>query len=190
MPGKSHARKPVSKAKKKKMSFSQVLLILIVSAIALAFLIFSIYTPAKRKSDNRNSSLIKSSGPKFRKDGSLSIITLKSQNRVNLDIEVADEEGERMRGLMDRLNLPDNAGMLFVFDEDAPRSFWMKNTFISLDIIFINSDKEIVSIQKYTQPQTTTSLPSDYPAQYVLEVNAGFSDNYNVSPGDIIDFQY
>ena len=58
-----------------------------------------------------------------------------------------------MRGLMDRLNLPENAGMLFIFAKDEPRSFWMKNTYISLDIIYINSNKEIVSIQKYTQPK-------------------------------------
>jgi len=103
-----------------------------------------------------------------------------------LDIEIADDENERMRGLMDRLELPENAGMLFIFDGDEPRSFWMKNTYISLDIIYINSKKEIVSIQKYTQPKTTTSIPSEAPAKYVLEVNAGFTDKYGIGPGDRI----
>jgi uncharacterized membrane protein (UPF0127 family) len=64
----------------------------------------------------------------------------------------------------------------------------MKNTFIALDIIYINADKEIVSIQKYTQPKSTYSLPSEKPAQFVLEVNAGFCDKYNIRPGDKIEF--
>jgi uncharacterized membrane protein (UPF0127 family) len=95
-----------------------------------------------------------------------------------------------MRGLMDRFSLPDQAGMLFIFDNDEPRSFWMKNTYISLDIIFINSNKEIVSIQKYTQPRTTSSIPSDKPAMYVLEVNAGYCDKFDIKPGDKVEFSY
>ena len=107
-----------------------------------------------------------------------------------MDIEVADNDGERMRGLMDRQNLPDNAGMFFVFPNDEPRSFWMKNTLLSLDIIYINSRKEIVSIQKYTQPRSTYSIPSEKPAMYVLEVNAGFTDKYGINAGDRIEFSY
>jgi hypothetical protein len=64
----------------------------------------------------------------------------------------------------------------------------MKNTFISLDIIYINSQKEIVSIQKYTQPKTTYSIPSEKPAMYVLEVNAGFTDKYRIAAGDKITY--
>ena len=112
----------------------------------------------------------------------------RNQPIVNIEIEVADEEAERMRGLMDRISMPENAGMLFIFEEEEQRSFWMKNTYLSLDIIFINSKKEIVSIQTYTTPKTTTGIPSELPAKYVLEVNAGFTDKYGISAGDKIDF--
>jgi hypothetical protein len=110
--------------------------------------------------------------------------------QIQLDIEIADNDEERMRGLMDRQNLPDNAGMLFIFPNEEPRSFWMKNTFISLDIIYINSRKEIGSIQKYTQPKSTYSIPSEKPAMYVLEVNAGFTDKNGINAGDKIDFSF
>ena len=64
----------------------------------------------------------------------------------------------------------------------------MKNTYIPLDIIYLNKNREIVSIQKYTQPKSTYSLPSEKAAMYVLEVNAGFSDKFNVQPGDRVEF--
>jgi uncharacterized protein len=165
-------------------------MILIVIAMSVAFLIFSVYTPFKKKIPQRSSTSVTKTGPSFRKDGTLSIVTSNPTSKIMLDIEIADDEGERMRGLMDRLNLPENAGMLFIFNNDEPRSFWMKNTFIPLDIIFINSNKEIVSIQKDTQPKTTTPIPSDFPARYVLEVNTGFTDRYNIKPGDVIDFSH
>ncbi|MFO7614988.1 MAG: DUF192 domain-containing protein [Bacteroidales bacterium] len=124
--------------------------------------------------------------PSFRHDGSLRIIRDQPEP-ITLDIEIADTEKERMQGLMYRHHLPEMAGMLFIFDRDEPRSFWMKNTFISLDIIFIHSSGEIVSIQKYTQPGSSYSVPSEKPAKYVLEVNAGFSDKYGINPGNSIE---
>ncbi len=189
MPGKSQSGKPLSKAKKKKSNILRTMVIIIVMIIMIVFLIFSVYTPpARKKSQDRPLSSISRSGPIFRKDGTLSVLNARNQTIVNIEIEVADEEAERMRGLMDRISMPENAGMLFIFEEEEQRSFWMKNTFISLDIIYINANKEIVSIQKYTQPKTTTAIPSDAPAKYVLEVNAGFADKFVISAGDKIDF--
>jgi len=174
----------------KKINLVRLLLIFFAVIIALSFLLFSIFTPKRNKPTARQSSSYSKSAPSFRKDGSLSIFLPKNPSPIILDIEIADNDQERMRGLMDRQNLPDNAGMLFVFSNDEPRSFWMKNTFISLDIIYINFRKEIVSIQKYTQPKSTYSIPSEKPARYVLEVNAGFTDKYGIKPGDKIDFSY
>jgi uncharacterized membrane protein (UPF0127 family) len=183
------SRKNKRKAKKK-INIARLFFIIVAVIIALAFLLFSLYTPKRNKPIDRQSSSYSKPAPSFRKDGNLSIVLTENTSPIILDIEIADNDAERMRGLMDRQNLPDKAGMLFIFPNDEPRSFWMKNTFISLDIIYINSRREIVSIQKYTQPKSTYSIPSEKPAMYVLEVNAGFTDKYGINPGDKIDFSY
>jgi uncharacterized protein len=190
----SNKSKAVSRKKikpvRKKPSFGRLFLIIIAVIIVLAFLVFSIYTPKRNNQPNKQSSSYSKSGPSFRKDGRLSIIPANSSDKIWLDIEIADNEEKRMQGLMYRQSLMENEGMLFIFTNDEPRSFWMKNTFIPLDIIYINSRKEIVSIQKYTQPKSTYSIPSEKPAMYVLEVNAGFTDKYGINPGDKIDFSH
>jgi uncharacterized membrane protein (UPF0127 family) len=105
-----------------------------------------------------------------------------------VEVEIARSSYELAKGLMDRTTLPHNQGMLFIFEEMAPRSFWMRNTRISLDIIYVDDKKKVVSIQKNAIPQSDESLPSSGPAQYVVEVNAGFCDTYNIQPGDSLTF--
>lgn len=184
--------KPVSKnsAKKKnpgkKPGITRLAIALIAIIIALAFILFSIYTPKSRKTTDQRSAFSANKPPEFRPDGQLKIIT--GKGIVTLDVEVADSEAERTQGLMYRYSMEENQGMYFIFPEENFRSFWMKNTFISLDIIFINTDHEIVSIQKYTQPKSTYSQPSEKPAKYVLEVNAGFTDKHGIRPGDKVQF--
>jgi uncharacterized protein len=184
--------KPVNKVNKrrprKKLSLSTLIFIVLAVIIALAFLFFSIYTPKRNKPPANSPSSFSKSTPTFRKDCSLSIILAKNPSPIILDIEIADDEAERMRGLMDRLDLSEKEGMLFIFPNEEPRSFWMKNTYISLDIIYISASKEIVSIQKYTEPKSTYSIPSEKPAMYVLEVNAGFTDKFGINPGDKIEY--
>ena len=107
---------------------------------------------------------------------------------ATLEIEIADDDYQTQTGLMYRKSMKENRGMLFIFKEEKPHSFYMKNTEIPLDIIFINSQKKIVSIQKNAKPFDKTSLPSKGPAQYVLEVNAGLSDRWNLKAGDKIEF--
>jgi uncharacterized protein len=187
------AKPAARKSKKqvlKKINIARMFFIITAIIIALAFLLYSLYSPKKNKSNTRQSSTYSKSSLSFRKDGSLSITHAKNSTPILLEIEIADDDDERMRGLMDRQNLPDNAGMLFIFPNEELRSFWMKNTYISLDIIYINSQKEIVSIQKYTQPKSTYSIPSEKPAMYVLEVNAGFTDKNGIDPGDKIVFSF
>ena len=89
---------------------------------------------------------------------------------------------------MFRSSMENNRGMLFIFEDERPRYFYMKNTQFALDIIYVNGNGEVVSIQKDAQPLNQTSLPSEGPAQYVLEVNAGLSDLWNLEKGDIMDF--
>jgi uncharacterized protein len=178
------------KALRKKTYFGLLFIIIIAVIIALVFLLFSLYYPKRNKPVDKQSSSYSKSGPLFRKDGRLIITPDNKSTPILLDIEIADNDEERMQGLMYRFSLLENAGMLFLFSNDEPRSFWMKDTYISLDIIYINSNKEIVSIQKYTQPKSTYAIPSEKPAMYVLEVNAGFTDKYGINPGDKIDFSH
>lgn len=101
---------------------------------------------------------------------------------VSVKVEIADTLEKRTLGLMNREELGEFDGMFFVFDEEQEMSFWMKNTLISLDIIFIDSNYEIVKI--HTAEPCISDLcktySSDALAQYVLEVNAGFSEKYGI----------
>lgn len=101
---------------------------------------------------------------------------------------VADDDDSRSEGLMNVHNLPDNAGMLFIFEDEAPRSFWMANTPISLDILFVNSEMEIVRIHRNTPPYSHENIVSESPAKYVVEVNAGFTLNYDIREGMKISY--
>lgn len=106
-----------------------------------------------------------------------------------VNVEIARSIYEHSKGLMDRTTLPHDDGMLFIFEEMEPRSFWMRNTRVALDIIYVDNNRKVVSIQKNATPMSDESLPSTGPAQYVVEVNAGFSDLYNIKPGDSLTFQ-
>ena len=102
-------------------------------------------------------------------------------------IEVAADNASREHGLMDRTQMDADHGMLFVFDDDAPRAFWMKNTKIPLDMLFFDADKRLVSVQHDVQPCVADPCPaysSGAPARYVLELNAGQSRAIGLSPGD------
>ena len=103
-------------------------------------------------------------------------------------LELALTREQTMRGLMFRPELPDDYGMLFVFADDSPRSFWMENTLSPLDIVYIRSDGVIDSIQQGT-PLSREGLPSDGPAKFVLEVRQGLADQYGLVPGATVTFR-
>lgn len=90
-----------------------------------------------------------------------------------LTVEVAASDADRARGLMHRDSLPEGRGMVFVYADDVPRSFWMKDTRIPLSIAFVDRDGSIVRIADM-QPLSTKSTPSLYPARYAIEVNKGW----------------
>ena len=101
-------------------------------------------------------------------------------------VQVADNEEERNVGLMYRSVLPDSTGMLFIFERPEPQSFWMKNTAVSLDIVFVNENLEIVKIHAYTTPYAIDSFLSGKNAQYVIEVKGGFCQKHGVGEGDLV----
>ncbi|PWJ53234.1 hypothetical protein CLV98_12517 [Dyadobacter jejuensis] len=123
----------------------------------------------------------------FTKEGSLAFLKNDSL-LVAIDIEYAATPHERNRGLMNRPTLPPSAGMLFVFEESEPRAFWMKNTIVPLDIIYVDENKKIISIAAHTTPYSEQDIPSNGNAQYVVEVNAGFSATHQIQVGDAISF--
>lgn len=99
-------------------------------------------------------------------------------------VERADDPQERARGLMFRREMADEHGMLFDFGAEQPASFWMANTYIPLDMIFIKADGTIESIAERTTPLSQRSVTSKGPVRYVLEINGGLSDELGIEPGD------
>ena len=99
-------------------------------------------------------------------------------------VEIADTEPEREKGLMFRKELPEGQGMLFDFHHDQEVGFWMKNTYVSLDMIFIRGDGRILRIAENTEPMSTRVIPSNGPVRAVLEVVAGTARKFGIAPGD------
>ena len=125
----------------------------------------------------------------FTKEGELRLLKATTDSVVaHLDIEIADDDYQTETGLMYRKSMPTNQAMLFIFKEEGMLAFYMKNTEFPLDIIYVNSNLEIVGIQKNAKPFNESSLPSDAPALYVLEINAGLSDQWGLNVGDRIDW--
>ena len=124
----------------------------------------------------------------FKKEAELVFKTATDSVIKHLDVEIADDEYKTQTGLMYRDKMDQLQGMLFVFPDEDLRSFYMKNTNIPLDIIYIDADKKIVSFQKNAQPNNENSLPSNVPAKYVLEINAGLADKWQLVVGDKMEY--
>ena len=125
----------------------------------------------------------------FKKQGEVYFQDSLKNLRKKIDVEIAENEETRHLGLMFRENMKEDEGMLFLFPAEEYQSFYMKNTVMPLDIIFVNAKKQIVKIHKNTTPYSEASLPSLKPAKYVVEVIGGFTDKYKLQEGDIIDWR-
>jgi|TARA_Y100000310_G_scaffold248848_1_gene254817 hypothetical protein len=110
------------------------------------------------------------------------------KENIKVDVEVADDLSERTQGLMFRESLNKNSGMLFIFEEEEKHAFWMKNTLIPLDMIFISEDLEIVDIKNAIpcEEENCKSYAPKEKAKYVLEVNGDFTTENNINIGDRI----
>ena len=107
-----------------------------------------------------------------------------SRGKYNFEIEIADEPQERTIGLMNRENLDARGGMLFVFERHQIINMWMKNTLISLDMIFISHDGTVAKITPRTTPHSLEIISSGQPVSYVLELAAGMAAFIGLEPGD------
>ncbi|MDX1389091.1 MAG: DUF192 domain-containing protein [Acidobacteriota bacterium] len=106
---------------------------------------------------------------------------------IEIQVEIADDEAERSKGLMFRESLPENGGMLFVYESARPLGFWMRNTLIPLDIAYIDEQGRIVDIQSM-EPGDETTHWSSSDAMYALEMNIGWFEENQVTVGDLVEF--
>jgi len=121
------------------------------------------------------------SGPRA---ASIKIIDRRGRVKASFKVEVADSGEERKRGLMFRDNLPLDRGMIFVFPREEDHFFWMKNTLIPLDIIFINRMGEIVGLVENALPESEELLGVAQKSLYVLEINGGLAEKYDITVKD------
>ena len=108
--------------------------------------------------------------------------------KIEFVLEVAATEAERARGLMFRRSLEDGHGMLFVFEKEEAHTFWMKNTYIPLDMVFINKNMEVVGIIEAAKPLTEDSLSVDAPSLYVVEIKAYSARKHGIKKGTKVRF--
>ena len=178
------AKKQIKKTEQKssKQKSKLPIQIIVIAILAVAVIGFFIYN-----------NFIKNSEPEveyytFTKEGELTFTDSLGTLKTKIDLEIADNDYERQLGLMNRKEMKENEGMLFIFLRQDYQSFWMRNTLISLDMIFVNDQKIIVTIHKDTKILADQSYPSSQPALYVVEVIAGFTDRHNIQVGDKIDW--
>ena len=104
-------------------------------------------------------------------------------SRHTFDVYIARTFEQQRRGLMFVRNLPQKTGMLFIYEGEDIRSMWMKNTYLSLDIIYARADGSVSSVVHNTEPLSLRSMPSEEPVRFVLEVNAGVARRLRIGPG-------
>ena len=117
------------------------------------------------------------------------VIETAAGQRHAVTVELARTEPERMRGLMQRERLAPDAGMLFLFDETEDHSFWMKDTLIPLDMIFVDEGGRVVGVVERAAPLTLSPREVGAPSRYVLEVNGGWAASHGVRAGDRVRFE-
>jgi uncharacterized membrane protein (UPF0127 family) len=116
------------------------------------------------------------------------VISLENGHTIN--VKVAQTNKDRVKGLSGRRNLPENSGMLFVFDQPRILSFWMKEMNFPLDIIWIDQNRKVVGIERNISPETYPKIYSpETPSKYALEINGGYSDKIGLSIGEQLLFE-
>ncbi|WP_445666004.1 DUF192 domain-containing protein [Fodinibius sp. AD559] len=154
----------------------------LISILSLSLLFLSCSEQEKTEDSTQNT------GRTLTYEKSVAFLDTNADTLTTIDVAIADSDKERNQGLMDVRNLPSDKGMLFIFDQNQPRSFWMANTPLSLDIMFVNADFEIVRIHKNAPPFSEKSFESEAPAKYVIETNGGFSILHDIQEGTSISF--
>lgn len=118
---------------------------------------------------------------RFERDGRLTFLTPEGDTLRTIDIEIAESEQDRATGLMGRRGLPANSGMFFIMDDVDTTGFWMKNTPLPLDIMFVGADSQIINIVKRTTPFSEEVIRPTAPKKYVVEVRGGYTDRAGIT---------
>ncbi|MFC2107806.1 DUF192 domain-containing protein [Bacteroidota bacterium] len=159
-----------------KKKYLLILALLFVLVIVLLIFILSKPSDTKSKSYSKEKYKLESTVVFKSADDILSVLW----------VEVAETPYEHSKGLMYRNYMPDSVGMLFIYPGSEERSYWMQNTRISLDIIYISDEMKIVSAYEFTIPYSEDGLPSHEACKYVIETNAGYMDEHRIEVGDRI----
>lgn len=187
----SRKRKKSRKKKPNRLRFFLVMIALAIAAMAGAYFYLTDGTkPEERRHSSPPPVQAPVRDPQFVKEGELRFFRGATRETLaKIDIEIADNPLDIEAGLMHRRSMAASAGMLFIFPGSAQRMFWMKNTHIPLDILFIDEHRRIHHIEKNTRPLSEVLIPSRGSSRYVVEVNAGFCDARGVRVGDTIEFR-
>lgn len=173
------SKQKIKNKKIKKVSFWQTRNIIIITVCA-AILIAVYFLFIKKKSNE----------PEWVKEGEVTFLNKDNRSLLaKIEVEAAINPTKRQQGLMYRTHMDEDKGMIFIFEREDMQSFWMKNTVISLDIIFIDSKGVINTIHKNTVPYSEKSLPSKGRSQFVVEVNGGYCERHGIKEGDLIEYK-
>ena len=176
---KNEKNNPVTPQIKKRTFEKHTIIPALIVVLIIIFLIIS-FLPKKEKTNKEFM---------FKKDGELTFLdSTNHKPETKIDIQIADNDFDRGLGLMFRKSMEENQGMLFIFPADTIQNFWMRNTYIPLDMIFANSMNIIVTIQHATSTLSDQTYSSNAPAKYVIEVNSGFTDKNKIKVGDKISW--
>jgi uncharacterized protein len=178
--------KQVSKKQATKNKFTLFTVVIVLIAFLAYFVTLYLFSPKEDVTSELDKAVNNNSTYSFLKQGELSFQNSNGDIISRLDVEVADDDAKRQRGLMFRDKMEQNQGMIFLFEKESPQAFWMHNTILPLDIIYVNANMEIVHIAKNAKPFDDTALPSVKPSKYVVEVNGGYTDKLNIKDGDKI----
>lgn len=151
-----------------------------------SILIISLLTSCQNKDSGEQPE--QSKGQELELTEEVSFLNQNNEEISSIKVAIADDQQERNQGLMDVNNLPADAGMLFIFPEEEELSFYMANTPLPLDIMFVNADSVIIRIHHNTTPFNSKQLLSDGPAKYVVETNAGYAVSNDIQEGMKIRF--
>jgi len=138
-------------------------------------------SPAGKRAPAKREAVRPEAGPRVLLDG--------RDEQVAVRVEIARDPATRARGLMFRRQMDPDAGMIFLFERSEVQDFWMKNTYLPLDMIFIGADLRVVGVVEDAEPLTETTRTVGQPSQYVLETNAGFARRHGIGPGARVVFE-
>jgi uncharacterized protein len=157
----------------------------LVAASGLAVALVAL--PACKNAGEQKPAATAAPAPKPPRTGTVVVHT--SHGQLTFHVELAITNAEHERGLMFRTHLDDEAGMLFLFERPSQQTFWMKNTLIPLDMIFIGADHRIVGVVAKAEPQTETPRFVPGVSQFVLELAGGVAAERNLGAGDLVEFK-